>query len=539
MSAKPSITPLFADKRFLVVDDFDGMRNILRDLLRRCGARQIDVAANGQEALNAITRNKFDVVLCDYHLGTGKNGQQVLEEARTRNLIGASTIWCMITAEKTSDMVMGAVEQQPDDYLIKPLTEAMLQTRLSKLVARKSMFANIQAAVRAKEYLKAIVLCDKQLVVDKGVGADLVRLRCELLTLTGNYDEARASYEKQLASRDTAWAKAGLAKLHFREGQYQKAQHLLQQVVEDNRTYLEGYDWLAKTLIQLDDWREAETVLLRATTLSPNSVVRQQSLGEAALRCDNLDVAELAFRKSLALGANSALKTPEPYLGLSRIHARRGNQKEALAILDKLTKEVDGDSIFVQVKAAEIRVFHETGDEAQAQRYADELAEQIQKGTHDLPPGATLDLAETLMELGKKEAASQLIQYVARNHHEDEALLNRAKGIFERAQMGEAGAAALESSRRLAVEFMDKGVRLAAQGKLDEGIEVMREACSLMPNNARVLLNQAYLLINCMEKRGWHHAMFNEARKCIDIARKHSLDDKRCGQLLAKLETLK
>lgn len=531
--------PDFVDKRVLIVDDFDGMRNILRDLLRKVGARQIDVAANGNEALTALTRNKYDVVLCDYYLGAGKSGQQVLEEARAKSLIGASTVFCIISAEKTSDMVMGAVEHQPDDYLIKPLTEAMLQTRLAKLVKRKTIMATIQAALRAKEYLKAIALCEKQLAEDRGGSGDLVRLRCELLILTGNYEAARTAYEKQLAVRDTAWAKAGLAKLHFQEGEYHHARSLLQQLVEDNRAYLEGYDWLAKTLIQLGEWQEAETVLIRATTLSPLSAPRQQSLGEAAWQCNDLEVAEQAFRKSISLSAHSALKTPQPYLGLANVCSRKGNSKEALEILGRLTKEVEGEMVKIQAKAAEVRVHRAADDNTQAQRCAEELSVQVQKGTHDMPPAATLDLAEALMQLDNKEVASKLIQFVARNHHEDEALLKRARDIFERAEMGEAGNQALESSRRLAIDYMDKGVRLARQGKLGDGIEVMREACGQMPNNARVLLNHAYLLISHMEKQGWHHAMFNEARRCIETARKHTLDDKRCGLLLAKLETIK
>jgi Flp pilus assembly protein TadD len=150
-----------------------------------------------------------------------------------------------------------------------------------------------------------------------------------------------------------------------------------------------------------------------------------------------------------------------------------------------------------------------------------------------------LDLAEALMATGDKEVGSQLIEFVARNNHEDESLLKRAKDIFEQAEMGEAGIEVLESSRHLATEAMDKGVRLSSQGKLEEGIAVMREACALMPNNARVLLNHAYLLISFIDKHGWQEALWNEAHRCIDTARKHSTDDKRCGQLQAKLETIK
>lgn len=527
----------FASKRFLVIDDFDGMRNVLRDLLKRCGARQIDMATTGHEALAALTRNKYDIILCDYYLGPGKNGQQVLEEARHNNLIGPSTIWAMITAEKTADMVMGAVEHQPDDYLFKPLTEAMLQMRLSRLTAKKTALGAIEAAIRGKEYLKAIALCE-HLLQEKGGDTSLVRQHCDLLMLVGKFDEARAAYEQQLAIRDSPWAKAGLAKLHFREGKYAKARDLLQQVLDDNRNYLEGYDWLAKAQGCLGEWQDAETLLVRAATISPNSVQRQQALGEAALRNNNLELAEQAYGKALSLSNNSDIKTPQPYLGLTRVYTEKGQKKEALAVLGRLADEVEGDTAKLQAKAAEVRVFHKTGDTMEAQRLAQELSTQIQGGAHDMPPAVTLELAEAFMEIGNQDVGSQLLQFVVRNHYEDEALSRRAQDIYSKADMGDAGAAIIETTRNQSIETMDQGVRLSSQGKIEEGIDVLQQARVLMPNNPRLLLNLAYLLIKQMEKTGWHHAMSNEARKLILIARRYTLDDQRCGQLLAKLETL-
>ncbi|WP_024304307.1 tetratricopeptide repeat-containing response regulator [Pseudogulbenkiania sp. MAI-1] len=528
----------FAKKRFLIVDDFEGMCNILRDLLRKCGARQIDTVTKGREAITALTRNSYDVVLCDYYLGSGKNGQQVLEEARHQKLIGPATIWIMITAEKNSDMVMGAIEHHPDDYLIKPLTEAILQTRLAKLAQKKTQLAAIEAAIRSKEYLKAIALCDQRLAEDKGSDAHLARLRCDLLMLTGNFEEARASYDRQLAVRDAPWAKVGLAKLYFQKARYQQARELLEQVIETNRALLEAYDWLARTLVCMEEWSSAEALLQRATALSPNSIGRQQSLGDVALRCNSLDVAEQAYSKALTLGANSNMKKAGPYLGLARVYTEKGAPKEALAVLGRLAHEVEGNSIKLQAKAAEVRVFHKTGDTEQARLCAEALSTQIQSGVHGMPPSVTLELAESLMEIGNKEVGSQLIQFVVRNHHEDETLISRAQDIYTKADMGEEGADLVASARRTAVETMDKGVRLGAQGKLDEAIEAMRAAYTLMPHNSRLLLNLAYLLIQYQEKNGWHHGMSSEARKAIETARRYTPDNQRCGELLAKLEKL-
>lgn len=528
----------FGNKRFLIVDDFDGMRNILRELLRRCGARQIDTAANGNDAISTMSRNRYDVVLCDYYLGPGKNGQQVLEEARHAQLIGPATIWAMITAEKTSDMVMGAVEHQPDDYLIKPLTEAMLQTRLSRVAQRKAALAAIEGAVRAKQFLKAIELCDQRMKEDGGRDMQVVRLRCEMLVAAGNYDEAKASYERQLAKRETPWAMVGLAKLHYREGKFARARDLLEQVLESNRAYLEGYDWLAKTLQQLEEWRPAQGVLQRALTLSPNSPGRQEALGDISFACRDWDTAAQAYRKAVGLAQNSNLRSAQPYLGLAKVHVEKGDTKEALEVLGRLTQDVQSESAQVQAKAAEVQVHHKSGNLELARQSAQDLLTRMESGAEGLPPAAALEVAASLMTMGETAVGSRMIQNLVRNNHEDQGLLVKAQAVYNQSSMAEEGAQLLEATRKASVEIMDRGVRQAKAGDLAGAIETLREARVLMPNNGRLLLNLAYLLITQQEKTAWHHAQAQEARRCIDNARRHGADSQRCGQLLARLEKL-
>ncbi|MBV5270813.1 MAG: response regulator [Afipia sp.] len=97
----------WAEKRYLLVDDFVGIRQLLRESLRNLGAKHIDQAASGGEAMVLLGKTRYDVVLCDYNLGDGKNGQQVLEEARLRNLLLPSSVWLMVSAEKSVESVMG------------------------------------------------------------------------------------------------------------------------------------------------------------------------------------------------------------------------------------------------------------------------------------------------------------------------------------------------------------------------------------------------------------------------------------------------
>ena len=230
MAAEDSYKNDLINRTFLLIEDFEAMRGILRDLLRRCGARRIDIAANAKEALSLMRRGKFDVdvVLCDYHLGPGKNGQQLLAEARHEGLISASTIWIMVTAEKTAEMVMGAIEHQPDDYLLKPVTEAALQNRLAKLIKRKAALTEIATAMRAKEYGKALDLCKKRIEQDPGNQMEIMRLQAELFLLLGQPEQARQIFYRVLARRDIPWARLGLAKLLIHECDTEQARELLE-----------------------------------------------------------------------------------------------------------------------------------------------------------------------------------------------------------------------------------------------------------------------------------------------------------------------
>lgn len=253
----------FVSRKYLIVDDFQGMRSMLREMLKAFGAKDIDMASNGKEAIDLLDKSKYDVVLCDFNLGAGKNGQQVLEEAKYRNLVGPATAWIMISAEKTTEMVMGAAEYQPDDYLIKPINEATLQTRLDRILTRKSALSGIEKAIRAKDYSRAIALCDEKLKSSFINASDLLRTKSSLYLTMGAYEKAKQVFEQVLGEREVPWAKTGLAKVNFMMGDFETARSLLEEVVEENKTYLEGYDWLAKTLEQLGDMEGAQRVIAR------------------------------------------------------------------------------------------------------------------------------------------------------------------------------------------------------------------------------------------------------------------------------------
>lgn len=529
--------PDLSANSFLIIEDYEGMRRILRDLLARAGATRVTFAANSEAAIPLLERNTYDAVLCDLHLGQGLNGQQILEEARHRQLLAPHTVWLMVSAEKTAEMVTGTVESRPDDYLVKPITETLLFTRLSRQMARKKALAPIEQAMRDREYLKALNLTESQLGKANPHAWDLKRLKADLALQTGNHAHAREVYLEALGQRDLPWAHLGLAKIHFLEGQYDDARRELELVTHGNRAYLEAHDWLARALDKLGDLEGAQSVLSRALTTSPHAPLRQGQLGEVAFRRGELDIAAGAFRRHVELARHTPLKSAEPYVWLSRVNLARGNSDDALRALSELSVDLREDATArLLARALEIPVRLRAGERDRAQALAMEVAEALQSQAHELPAEAILDLASPLMELGDKATAEALLTSLVSNNHEHPEMLERAKAVFAQFGLAAEGDELVARTTRAATESMNRGVKLAREGKLDEAIEFTREARARMPNNPRLLLNHAFLLIAWMEQYGRDTRVAIEARSCIEAARRLKPGEKRAGELLTKLE---
>jgi tetratricopeptide (TPR) repeat protein len=530
----------FAEKNFLIVDDFQGMRSVLRDILRSCGAnpRNISTASNGGEAIALLERNRFDVVFCDYNLGAGKNGQQVLEEARHRKLIQPTCAWIIVTAEKTTDIVTGAAEHQPDTYLIKPVTEAVLSQRLRRVWAKKEAFAEIDMAVGRKDFSKAIRLCDERLQVDQANAVELLRIKAQLLMDSGKQSLAKNVFEQAMADREFPWARLGLAKILYQERDYVGAKSLIEGVVMENRSYVEAYDWLARCHEALGDLEEMERVLNTATRISPNSVPRQKALGDVALKLGKLDNAEKAFKKSVNLGEHSVFRSPDAYLGLAKTFGAKESPNEALQVLDALTKKFDDDAVQLKALTVEGMVHHQCGNPQGAQKAAQALMQRLE-GKPQLSDGeAVVDMAELLMATGKGVAAMSLLQEQVKIDPENSALLERAQQAFAKANMEQEGARMLEESRKESIVRMNEGVLLARSGKLDEAVASLREARRSMPNSARVLFNLAYVIVTLQQQRGAQPALLKEAQEALFEANRLAPGDARFGQLLDTLDSL-
>ena len=128
---KDETTYLYAPKaRLLVVDDNEMNLKVIANLLKLNGIKP-DMAESGEEALDKMRQNEYDIILLD-HMMPKMDGIETLKKAREDSIIGKD---CKVIA-LTANAVVGArdlyLSSGFDDYLSKPVEVKVLENTLGK-----------------------------------------------------------------------------------------------------------------------------------------------------------------------------------------------------------------------------------------------------------------------------------------------------------------------------------------------------------------------------------------------------------------------
>ncbi len=123
--------------RVLVVDDSDTMRIIIISALKKLGLTKIKEAFNGKKALAILEEDdgNFDLIISDWNM-PGMQGIDLLREIRSHEEY-KDLHFLMVTAEKTMTHVVQAVKMGVSDFLPKPFTSEMLESKIQKIFKSK------------------------------------------------------------------------------------------------------------------------------------------------------------------------------------------------------------------------------------------------------------------------------------------------------------------------------------------------------------------------------------------------------------------
>jgi signal transduction histidine kinase len=131
------------ESRILVVDDEKEIRDILFKALTRIAGFQVELAENGEEALDKIGNEKFALVLTDLKMPKMDGLQLVTEIAKSRPEI----LTVLMTGHGSIDSAIEAMKRGASDYLMKPLNLDELIIRIRKVLDEKQRFTGLKSCI--------------------------------------------------------------------------------------------------------------------------------------------------------------------------------------------------------------------------------------------------------------------------------------------------------------------------------------------------------------------------------------------------------
>ena len=117
----------------LVVDDYNTMIRILRNLLKQLGFDDIDDAADGSAALSKMREKRYGLVISDWNMEP-MTGYELLKEVRADPGL-TKTPFIMVTAESKTENVIAAKKAGVNNYIVKPFNAQTLQNKIEAVFA--------------------------------------------------------------------------------------------------------------------------------------------------------------------------------------------------------------------------------------------------------------------------------------------------------------------------------------------------------------------------------------------------------------------
>lgn len=123
--------------KILLAEDDLNMQKILKIYLEKEGY-QLTIASDGEEALDYIVSEKFDLAILDWMMPK-KDGMELCEDIR-RMAIPIKIL--MLTAKNTSIDELKSLTAGADEYISKPFEMPVLLIRIKKLVRGENVLKN-------------------------------------------------------------------------------------------------------------------------------------------------------------------------------------------------------------------------------------------------------------------------------------------------------------------------------------------------------------------------------------------------------------
>ncbi|CAM3641342.1 Chemotaxis protein CheY [Pseudomonas reidholzensis] len=133
----------------LVVDDAPFIRDLVKKCLRNAfPGMVIEDAVNGRKAMAMLTKEPFDLVLCDWEMPE-MSGLELLTWCRQQPEMKALQ-FIMVTSRGDKENVIQAIQAGVSDFVGKPFTNEQLLTKVKKSLSKIGKLDSLMAGGQAR-----------------------------------------------------------------------------------------------------------------------------------------------------------------------------------------------------------------------------------------------------------------------------------------------------------------------------------------------------------------------------------------------------
>ncbi len=505
----------------LVVESQPTMRAQLRSMLSSIGIESAQFAASASMAVRRLREHRYDLILCEYNLGDGQDGQHLLEDLRQHEIIPLDTLFVMITGERNYERVISACELLPNDYILKPLNAETLRVRLLRAFDKRERMLPAWQLMQLGDTVGAIEYCRDARARHAQYAVDFMRLQAELHASIGQADEAEALYRKIFDAHQIPWAKLGLARVLMMKKRSNEAEDILTLLVAEHERFIEAYELLTQLREEAGRPEEARDSLQAATERSPYRMQRLRHLGELSLAVGDPEAAETTLAELVRRGKYSDFRDPEDHVRLVQAQLAQDRLEAAQGTISDLERSMGRLPKAELCKALCNALMHtHTGDRDRAPE-ALIAATRASARNGQLSVSLRLELIKACFDNQLRNEGSALVMDLLRTSA-DERTIESA-----RAALGARGLDKLSQQIEARVQgevksLVTTGAEKAQAGDYDGAVAEMMNAARKLPGNPQVLFNAALALLRHIEHRGWNDTLAAQARDLLGRARKLS-----------------
>ena len=500
-----------SDKQVLIVEDQRPFLLLLRGLLHSMGATNVVMKSSAEKAISFCRKQRFDIIVSDLHLGSGKkNGFELIEELRERRLVKATTIFIIISADSARPVVLGSLERRPDDFLIKPFSQVQLKSRINRAWQKRQFLQHLYQKISDGDINAAVDICEDILATSTPYKGTCEQILIELYWQLDQPEKALDVLKPYINGKPVLWTQIALAKTYLALKKYDQAIALANNIIKRNRFNAEVYDILAMANDAKQAGEAAKSAIEQAIKLSPYSLPRHFCACTIARNNGDFELAAASSQAIWELSKRTVHFNTLHWCGYIRSlldvaeytddkRTKNKYQQEALLVLqrgkfDEYLHRIDeqfdvsifGNIVNARVNAIDGKMIDAKRNLAQSQI---DIAEK-----YTTPPIAYIpDSIKIMYDLGEYDDALKLQDLL--NLQQDELDPN-SRFLLEQETS--------KASKNIAnyQKFNREGIELYKQEQYEKAKASFILAQEFAPVNTGVTLNLLQCILQILEKKG-------------------------------------